>query len=76
MRCCRVDKHRKLISSVFLLSNIVYIFNRSSEGERKNKEVKRSTRPDKRSHVEKLAKSAEESAFVGDLGEVYKITKE
>ena len=24
----------------------------------------------------KLAKSAEEAAFVGDLGEVYKITKE
>ena len=29
-----------------------------------------------RSHVEKLAKSAEEAAFVGDKGEVYKITKE
>ena len=28
------------------------------------------------SHVEKLAKSAKEAAFVGDLGEVYKITKE
>ena len=42
----------------------------------KNREVKRSTRRDKRSHVEKLAKSAEGAAFVGDLGEVYKITKE
>ena len=28
-----------------------------------------------RSHVEKLVKSAEEAAFVGDLGEVYKIMK-
>ena len=26
-------------------------------------------------HLEKLAKSAEEAAFVGDLGEVYKIIK-
>ena len=47
-----------------------------SEYNTKNREVKRSTRRDKRSHVEKLAKSAEEAAFVGDLGEVYKITKE
>ena len=47
-----------------------------SEYKTKNREVKRSTRRDKRSHVEKLAKSAEEAAFVGDLGEVYKITKE
>ena len=31
----------------------------------------RSTRRDKSSHVEKLAKTA---AFVGDLGEVYKMT--
>ena len=30
---------------------------------------------DKRSHVEKLAKSAEKAIF-GDMGEVYKITKE
>ena len=42
----------------------------------KNREVKWSTRRDKRLHVEKLAKSAEEAAFVGNLGEVYKITKE
>ena len=47
-----------------------------SEYKTKNREVKRSTRRDNRSHVEKLAKSAEEAAFVGDLGEVYKITKE
>ena len=47
-----------------------------SEYKTKNREVKRSTRRDKRSHVEKLAKSAEEAALVGDLGEVYKITKE
>ena len=44
-----------------------------SEYKTKNREVKRSTRRDKRSHVEKLAKSAEETAFVGDLEEVYKI---
>ena len=42
----------------------------------KNREFKRSTRRDKSSHVEKLAKSAEEAAFIGDLLEVYKITKE
>ena len=47
-----------------------------SEYETKNRQVKRSTRRDKRSHVEKLAKSAEEAAFVGDMGEVYKITKQ
>ena len=47
-----------------------------SEYKSYNREVKRSTRRDKRSHVEKLAKSAEEAAFFGDLGEVYKITKE
>ena len=41
-----------------------------------NRDVKRSTRHDKRSHVEKLAKSAEEAAFFGDMGEVYKITNE
>ena len=29
-----------------------------------------------RSHVEKLAKSPEEAAFVGDMSEVYKITSE
>ena len=46
-----------------------------SEYKTKNREVKRSTGRDKRSHVEKLAKSAEEAAFVGDLGEVYKIIK-
>ena len=40
-----------------------------------HREVKRSTRRDKRSHVEKLAKSAEEAAFLGDLEEVDKITK-
>ena len=42
-----------------------------SEYKAKNREVKRSTRRDQRSHVEKLAKSAEEAAIVGDLGEVY-----
>ena len=47
-----------------------------SEYKTKNREVKRSTKRDKRSHVEKLSKGAEEAAFVGDLGEVYKITKE
>ena len=47
-----------------------------SEYKTKNREVKRSPRRDKRSHVEKLAKSPEEATFVGDLGEVYKITKE
>ena len=46
-----------------------------SEYKTKYREVKWSTRRDKWSHVEKLAKSAEEVAFVGDLGEVYKITK-
>ena len=45
-----------------------------SEYTTKNREVKRSTRRDKRSHVVKLAKSAEEAVFVGDKGEVYKIT--
>ena len=44
-----------------------------SEYKTKNREVKRSTRRD---NVEKLAKSAEEAAFVGELGGVYKITKE
>ena len=39
-----------------------------SEYKTKNKEVKRSTRRDKRSHVEKLARSAEEAAFGVDLG--------
>ena len=47
-----------------------------SEYKTENREVKRSTRREKRSHVEKLAKSAEEAAFVGDVGEVYNITKE
>ena len=47
-----------------------------SDKKTKNREVKRSTRRDKTSHVEKLAKSAEEPAFVGDLGEVSTITKE
>ena len=47
-----------------------------NEYKTKNREVKRSTRRDKRSHVEKLANSAEEAEFVGDLGAVYKITKE
>ena len=47
-----------------------------SEYKAKNRDVKRSSRRNKRSHIEKLAKSAEEAAFVGDLGEVYKITKE
>ena len=46
-----------------------------SEYKNKNREVKGSTRRDKRSHIKKLAKSAEEAAFVDDL-EVYKITKE
>ena len=36
----------------------------------------RSTIPDKRSQVEKLAKTAEEAAPYGDFGEVYKITQE
>ena len=55
------------------------VFSRSAldnEYKCKYREVKRSTRRDMRSHVEKLAKSAEDAAFVGDLGEVYKITKE
>ena len=47
-----------------------------SEYKTKNREVKRITRRDKRSRVENLAKSVEEAAFVGDLGEVYKMTKE
>ena len=42
----------------------------------KTKEVKRSIRRNKISHVEKLAKSAEDSAFVGDMQDVYKIFKE
>ena len=45
------------------------------ESKNKTKEVKQTHRRGKRSHVEKLAKSAEEAAFVGDMGEVYKITK-
>ena len=47
-----------------------------SEYKTKNRDVKQSTRRDNRSDVEKLAKSAEEAAFVGDLGEEDKITKE
>ena len=47
-----------------------------SEYETKNRVVKQSTRRDKRSHIEKLAKNAEEAAFIGDLRELYKITKE
>ena len=47
-----------------------------SDHKTKNREVERSTRRDKRSHVEKLAKSAEEAAFVDNLEEVYKIIKE
>ena len=43
-----------------------------SEYKTKNRAVKRSTRRDKRSYVEKLTKSAEERA---DMAEVYKITK-
>ena len=61
------------------MKNIEAIGNRSaleSEYKSKNREVKRITRRDKRSRVEKLAKSAEEAAFVGDMGEVYNITKE
>ena len=46
-----------------------------SEYKTENREVQRSTIREKRSHVEKLAKSAEDAAFVGDLEEVYKITK-
>ena len=37
-----------------------------NEHKTKNRKVKRSTRPDKRSHVEKLANSAEEAAFLWD----------
>ena len=47
-----------------------------SEYKTKNREVKRITRRDKRSRVENLAKSVEEAAFVSDMGEVHKITKE
>ena len=47
-----------------------------SEHKTKNREVKRSTRRDKKSHDEKLANSAEEPAFVVDMVEFYKITKE
>ena len=47
-----------------------------SEYKTKNREVERSTRRDKRSHVEKWAKGAEEAAFLGDMGEFYKIIKE
>ena len=43
-----------------------------SEYKTKNIEVKRSTRHDKRSNVEKLPNSAEEAAFVGDMGKVLK----
>ena len=37
----------------------------------KNREDKQSTRRDKRLRVVKLAKTAEEAAFVGDMVEVY-----
>ena len=47
-----------------------------SEYETKNREVKRSTWSDKRSHIEKLAKSAEEAAFDSEMGEGYKNTKD
>ena len=47
-----------------------------SEYKIKNRDIKRNTRREKRSHVEKIAKSAEETAFVGDMREVYKINKE
>ena len=42
----------------------------------KNKAVKKSTRRDKRQHVENLTRSAEEASVNGDLSSVYKITKE
>ena len=44
-----------------------------SKSTTKNREVKRSTRRDKRSHVEKLAKSAEVAAFGVDVEEYIKI---
>ena len=63
---------KKVIESPTVYSRSVL----ESEHITTNREIKRSTRRDKRSHVEKLPKSAEEAAFVGDLGEVYKVTKE
>ena len=47
-----------------------------SEYKTKNIEVKRSTGRDKRSHVEKLAESAQEAEFVifADMEDVYKIS--
>ena len=42
-----------------------------SEYKTKNREVKRSTRRATRSQVEKLAKSAEEAAFVGVIWEKF-----
>ncbi|XP_013401097.1 uncharacterized protein LOC106166982 [Lingula anatina] len=42
----------------------------------KDKEVKKSARSDKRVFVEKLASEAEQAAAQGDMGTVYKITKQ
>ena len=47
-----------------------------SEYKTKNREVKGSTRRDKRSHVEQFSESTEEPEFVGDMGEIDKISKE
>ena len=42
----------------------------------KDKEVKKSARRDKRTHLEEKASQAEQAADRGDLNMVYKITKE
>ncbi|XP_013384015.1 uncharacterized protein LOC106154262 [Lingula anatina] len=42
----------------------------------KDKKVKKSARSDKRAFVEKLASEAEQAAAQGDMGTVYKITKQ
>ena len=44
--------------------------------EEANREVKRSTRKDKANFIEDLAKQAQTAANIGDMGEVYRITKQ
>ena len=41
-----------------------------------NKEIKKCTKRDKRTHIDLLSQTAKEAADVGDMGTVYRITKE
>ena len=70
-----IEERKKLKGKLLNAKSPRLVERAQKEYDDKNKEVKKSARRDKRAFMEEIAEEAEQAAYRGDLGTVYKITK-